>query len=174
VGAHRLASSPSASVYSIHGAVYGCSEATGRRTRLGRTTSCIGSDLIGRVRVAGVLTAYADSRCGVDTGSASVVVVRLSDGRRLKTDPATTGQALPESYEAVDSLVLKRDRSVAWIARAHSIIRPSSGGVEVHADDRGGKRLLDSGAGIDPGSLRLRGSRITWKHGGATRSARLN
>jgi hypothetical protein len=172
-GAHRLASSGSAEVYSSHGTVYGCSERTGRRTKLGQTTSCVRADLISRVRVAGEVTAYADERCGVDTGSTTIVVMRLSDGKRFQTDPATTGRTLPESYQSVDSLVLRRDRGVAWIANAHSIIRPSSADIEGHADDRGGARLLDSGAGIDPGSLRLRGSRLTWKHGGATRSARL-
>lgn len=173
-GAHRVASSASAEVYSSRGTVYGCSEKTGRRTKLGQTTSCIRADLISHARVAGELAAYADERCGVDAGFTTVVVVRLSDGKRLKSDPATTGRTLPESYQSVDSLVLRRDRRVAWIATAHSIIRPSSADIEVHADDRRGARLLDSGAGIDPRSLRLHGSRLTWRDGGATRTVRLS
>jgi hypothetical protein len=173
-GAHRIASSAGAEVYSTHGAVWGCSAATHLRTKLGNTTSCIRSDLIGPVRLVGELTAYADRSCGVDTGFASVIVRRLSDGKRLSSDGADTGRVLPESYESVDSLVLKRDGSVAWIAVARSIVGTAGADIEVHRHDKHGKRLLDSGAGIDAGSLRLRRSKLTWNHGGATRSAALS
>jgi hypothetical protein len=172
-GAHRLASSASAEVYSLHRAVYGCSQATGRRTKLGQTTSCIMAGLIAPVRVSGGLTAYGVERCGVDTGSASVVVLRLADGERLKADAAITGPVGPESHQSVDSLVLRRDGSIAWIAQSTSIMRQGQQQIEVHRDDRSERRVLDRGARIDPESLGLHGSRLTWKHGGATRSAQL-
>jgi hypothetical protein len=36
-----------------------------------------------------------------------------------------------------------------------------------------GAKLLDSGAAIATGSLRLHRSVLSWRHGGATRTARL-
>jgi hypothetical protein len=43
----------------------------------------------------------------------------------------------------------------------------------VHAVTRKGSVLLDRGVQIDAGSLRLRGSRLSWRHGQRTRSATL-
>jgi hypothetical protein len=172
-GARTLAASTVARVYSVRQTVYGCSDHTGRRTRLGVTSSCIQNELIGPVRVAGELAAYGDEICGVDTGSTSVIVLRLSDRRRLTSEPAVTGLLLPESYESVESLVVKADGAVAWIATGGSIVGHGRGSVEVHAVAGGMRRLLDAGAGIRPGSLRLSGSRVTWEHGSTTRSATL-
>jgi len=46
--------------------------------------------------------------------------------------------------------------------------------LEVHKLDGGGSRLLDSGTGIDPRSLRLHGSALTWRDAKQTRSATLH
>jgi hypothetical protein len=96
-------------------------------------------------------------------------VLRVSDRKQLKSLPAITGAIGPEAYQSVDSLVVKRDGSVAWIATVNSIIGRGSD-VEVHAN---GKRL-DSGNAIAPKSLKLSGSQLTWRHGTATRSATLS
>jgi hypothetical protein len=45
--------------------------------------------------------------------------------------------------------------------------------IEVHAAAGGHDSVLDSGAGIDPRSLKLHGSTLTWRHDGATRRATL-
>jgi hypothetical protein len=90
---------------------------------------------------------------------------------------ATGGRSLKlgarrESFQAVGSLVLRADGGVAWIGTRSSIV----GGrklVEVRKADRSGAALLDSGPAVDSGSLRLRGSKLTWKHGGRIRSATL-
>ncbi len=161
-------------MYVVRNTVYGCSDRTGLRTRLGVKSSCVGNQLIGLVVVLGELAAYGDESCGVDTGSTRVIVRRLSDGLRLRQAAAVTGSLLPESYESVESLAMTDSGSVAWIATASSISRHGGMRVEVHADDRRGPRLLDSGAGIVPQSLTLRGSKLTWKHSGATRSATLS
>src|SRR5205807_607519 len=120
--------------------------------------------------LSGTTLAYGLESCGVDTGSSSVVVRRLSDGRQLRLLPATTGQLAPESYQLVGSVVVKSDGAVAWIAAANSVVR-QSGSVEVHRADRRGHAALDSGPSIEAGSLRLRGSTLTWRHGAATKSA---
>jgi hypothetical protein len=71
------------------------------------------------------------------------------------------------------SIVIKPDGAVAWIARMSSL----GGGhpeLQVLAANAGASaRLLDSGDGVAPASLRLHGSRLTWKHGGQVRSATL-
>jgi hypothetical protein len=170
-GAHVLASSASAAVYSSGSVVYGCSDLTRLQTKLGHVSSCIQAHRIYPVRVVGDLSAYGDEVCGVDTGTTSVVVLRLSDGKQLSSDPATTGLVFPESYESIGSLVLRSDGAVAWISVTQSVVGGAAK-IEVQKDDHG-QRLLDSGAAIKPGSLVLHGSMLSWKHGRATRNATL-
>ena len=173
--ARTLAANSVARVYVVRQTVYGCSNRTGVRTRLGvRSSSCVDNHLIGLVIVLGDLAAYGDETCGVDTGTTSVIVRRLSDGRQLSSDRAMTGVLPAESYQSVDSVAMKSDGAVAWIATASSIVGHARATVEVHAADKRGRRLLDSGASINAQSLALRGSTITWKHGGVTRSATLD
>jgi hypothetical protein len=166
-----LAQSSVARVYSLRGAVYGCSARTGRRTKLGSTA--IGAlSKVGLVRLAGACAAYEVDLHGIDSGSAAVVVRRLSDGAKLGTAPAV-GRAYVESFQTVTSLVVRRGGAIAWIARDASIIS-SDVAVEVHKlDRRSSPVLLDRGKAIDPSSLRLSGSSLTWTDGGATRSSTL-
>jgi len=172
-GAIVIAASPQARVYRLGGVVYGCDIRTGRRTGLGSGSLRPGSARVERVALAGIIVAYALTRSGVDTGSASVSVRRLSDGRELSSEPAITGLIPVEAYQSVDSLVVKRDASVAWIATVNSIIGRGSG-TEVHSLARGRLALLDSGSAIVPTSLRLHDSKLTWRHGASTRSATLS
>jgi len=169
---HTIASSRVARVYAVGKSVYGCSGRTGKVTRLGASGPCVGSQHVGPAAVAGELAGYGLQSCGVDTGSSLVVVRRLSDGRVLVSQAATTQMLGPESYSSVGSLVLRSDGSVAWIGLGSSIIRHTRD-VEVHRAAQHGQALLDSGTTIDPTSLRLHGSRMTWRHGKTTRSATL-
>ncbi len=157
-------------MYSLRQTVYGCSARTGRHFRLGNAAVCIGSPRVGPVTVTGELAAYGSEACGIDTGSGRVIVKRLSDGRQLSSDPATSLPLGPESYQTVTSIVLRAGGEVAWIAVGSSIARHRKD-IEVHKHDRTGKRLLDSGTSIQPGSLRLHGSRLTWRHGSGTSDA---
>jgi hypothetical protein len=174
-GAKTLAASPAARVYSWQGVVYGCSFTNTRSYRLGSgTLSRPGQPRVGRVAVAGEIAAFGTTEFGVDTGSAQVTVIRLSDGKQLRSERATTRPLGPESFQSVDAVVVKADGAVAWIGAGHSIINQHHADVEVHAIDRKPERMLDSGTVVDPTSLRLHGSRLTWKHGGHTRSATLS
>jgi hypothetical protein len=163
-----LAVDSRAAVYSASGAVYGCDVRTGKRIRLGSATVCIATTRVDRAALAGEIAAYGSERCGVDTGGAAVIVRRLSDGKQLKSYPAITVGLLPESYQSVGSIVVKRDQATAWIATVHSII---GRGSQVAVYRNGG--LLDSGGGIAPGSLRLHGAKLSWRHGAMTRTATL-
>jgi hypothetical protein len=172
-GSTTLAANRSVRVFALHETVYGCSKRSDKRYRLGRSKYCVGSERAGPVVVAGDDAAYALERCGVDTGFTEVVVRRFSDGKTLRSDPAITGKLGVEAHSAVDSLVLKPDGAVAWIATGSSIIRNGNPRREVHKADRAGPALLDSGLSVRPSSLRLRGSTVMWKHGTAVRSTTL-
>jgi hypothetical protein len=169
-GARELAASRYGRIYSWHGSVYGCT--VGHRYRLGSATQCNRSARIGPAAAAGELAAYAVTRCGVDTGSTQVIVARLSDRHRLSTHAASSVIVGAESFESVGSIVVNRTGQVAWIASVSSIATHRRA-VQLLAADQHGTRVLDSSLAIAPGSLRLSGSRLSWKHGGAIRAATL-
>jgi hypothetical protein len=168
--AKTLAMSSQARVYVSARNVYGCARG-GHPYQLGQTTSCLDGPLVGTVAVRGVLAAYGSERCGVDTGTSTVIVQRLSDGKMLAQQPATTAFGV-ESHVMVTAIVLAGDGSVAWISVLDSIVA-SRHATQVRAFDRHGARLLDHGNSIDTSHLRLLGSKVSWKHGSSWRSARL-
>ena len=117
--------------------------------------------------------AYGFTRFGIDTITATVVVRDLSDGKQLRTEPATTRPLGPEFFESVASIVVKPDGAVAWIGEGGSVISGGRSDIEVDKADAHGLALLDSGTGIADRSLRLHGSALTWRHGGHAHSASL-
>jgi hypothetical protein len=170
-GAHTLAASPQARIYSWRGSVYGCT--VGHRLRLGSVSRCVRPERVGPVVVAGDLAAYAVTSCGIDTGSTQVIVTRLSTGRRLSTHAASSIILGPESFASVGSIVVNRAGQVAWIASASSIATHRRA-VQVLAADQRRTRVLDSSLAIAPGSLQLRGSKLSWKQGAAVHAAKLD
>jgi hypothetical protein len=104
--------------------------------------------------------------------STSVVVRRLTDGTQVKELRATRAVGA-EAFQSVGSVVVRANGAVAWIGLEHSIVGGSTA-IEVHASGAGGDQVLDSGSRIDPTSLRLHGSRLSWSDGGATRHATLH
>jgi hypothetical protein len=153
--------------------VFGCSFAGGRSFRLGNVARSIREARVQPVAIAGNDAAYGLSSFGVDTIGTEVVIRRLTDGKRLRTFPATRA-AVVEGSQSVGSLAARRDGAVAWIGVVRSIVGGREA-IEVHAADghASADHVLDSGAQIAPGSLRLRGSTLTWRHGAATRHATL-
>ena len=170
--AKSLAGNGRVRVYVLHEGVYGCSAARGRSFRLGNVSRAIAKARIGPVAVAGNLAAYGLTSFGIDTVRASVVVRRLTDGTEVK-ELAATHAVGAESFESIGSVVVFSNSAVAWIGSEHSIAARRTA-IEVHAAGAGGDRVLDSGAGIDPTSLRLHGSQLSWVDGGATRHATLH
>ncbi len=169
--AHTLAASGAARVYVLGKSVYGCAMKGSGAFRLWTRGSCGAGARVDPVVVAGKLAAYGLTRCGVDTGSTALVVRRLTDGKLLRRAPATSPAGV-ESYQSIGSLVLRRDGAVAWIGTGKSIVSHGDGKIEVYrAGRRGRVQLLDSGSGIRPGSLKLRGSRLSWRHGSSARHA---
>ena len=170
--AQTLAADGRVRVYALHQVVYGCSVARGRSFRLGHASRALAEARVGPVAVAGDLAAYGLQSFGVDTVSTSVVVRRLTNGSQIKELRATRAVGA-EAFQSIGSVVVNASGAVAWIGSEHSIVGHSSA-IEVHSDGTGGDRVLDSGANIDPTSLRLHGSRLSWVDGGATRHATLH
>jgi hypothetical protein len=171
-GALTLAGSPVARVYVARGAAFGCSVGVHKQYRLGGRKICNVGPRLGPVTVAGRLAAYGLEMCGIDVASARVLVTRLTDGKPLLSASAIAHVPGPESFQSVRSIVAKQDGAVAWVAVVSSIVRHGTF-IEVHRSDGRGKTVLDSGAAIIPGSLRLHGSRVTWRNRAAMRSATL-
>lgn len=162
-----------ARVYADGGSAYGCVAGGSRTYRLGTTGLGLspGGAHIEAVRVAGRLAAYGLRTMGVDTGYVTVNVRVLSTGALLSRRSATT-QTGVEGFQSINSLVLKPDGAVAWIATAHSIGKPKYV-RQLLALNRQGLRVLDSGPSLGATSLALHGSTISWKHGATTRTATL-
>lgn len=75
-----------------------------------------------------------------------------------------------------ESLVLKPDGAVAWIATnflAEGCEHPPTGVVEVRAHDKHGLRTIEASATIAPKSLCLTGSTLRWMNGALARTATL-
>jgi hypothetical protein len=171
--AKTLAASHTARVYQQHGVVYGCSSHGVMTYTLGRSENCNVSVRVAPVTVTGNLAAYGAEQCGIDFGTTSVIVRRLTDGKQLADSPATSPPGV-ESFQHVDSLVLKRDGAVAWIGDGSSIVGHGRRVVEVRKLDKQGLSVLDSGAGVHTGSLRLHRSTLRWHDGTQTRTATLH
>lgn len=170
---HTIAHSASARVYSVGDGVFGCAFGSPHTYRLGNTSRSIREGRVGPVAVAGRVAAYGYAEFGVDTLSASVVVRNLGDGAEIRSEPATMRPLGAEFFQSVAAVVVKADGAVAWIGKGGSVISGHAGDVEVDRADARGVALLDSGPGIDPGSLRLRGSTVSWRDRGQTRSGRI-
>jgi hypothetical protein len=171
--ARTLAANRRARIYAAGGGVFGCATGTGHAYLLGQgAPGRPGQDRVGRYALAGVDAGYAVGRMGVDTLSVQVVVRRLDTGQVLHEASATTQPPGPEFFQSVEALLVKADGAVAWIADSGSIVRHTHDREVVRLDRRGEARL-DSGLGIYPPSLRLSGSRLTWRNRGALRSATL-
>jgi hypothetical protein len=170
--ARTLAADRLARVYSRGGKVYGCAKASHSSYVLGSASSSMGQGRVGPIDLAGVDVGFGRTTSGVDVISAEVVVENLTDGRVLRDHGATAGNFGPETAQQVDSIVVKADGSVAWIASVSSIVS-HRGTTQVRKSDRTRRTSLDSSRKIKPDSLRLDGSKLTWREGSTTKTATL-
>lgn len=173
-GAQTLATSQLARVYSVGEEVYGCAIGTHRSYWLGAGARTFHQSRVGPVAVAGKDAAYGLASFGVDTISSQVVVRNLADGERLQKTSAST-IALAESFESVDSIVVRADGAVAWISQSSSIVGGhTSPTFQVWRIDPRGQSLLESGAAIGGRSLQRSGSQVSWRSGSTRRTATLH
>ncbi|HEY1360384.1 MAG TPA: hypothetical protein VGF21_18930 [Thermoleophilaceae bacterium] len=146
---------------------YACLYSTGKRFELGRNWD---DELVETPRLTAPYVAWASVGCGNVTCQSAVEVADLRVGKVVKNLPATTG-GLPGNSNRVTDMVLKPNGSLAWIVDIGSSVGSDR---QVVAVDSAGRRLLDSGGNIDPESLTLSGSTLSWTESGASRSASLN
>jgi len=176
---------------------YGCLYRTDRKYYLGADECLSSFGKLGHMRLAGRYVAYATSVCSPDRDTRTAVsVTDLRTGRKrvfpefLSPPPPsvpclpTECPALPSAPDTqVTALTLTTNGSVAWITRKVGVYRPHSPTrlepyvlYEVRkADKSGADIVLDSGADVDPASLRLStdGTIVYWTKRGVETSAPL-
>jgi hypothetical protein len=158
---------------------YGCVYGSRHTYELGMPSDCVDVSLgacggITNVVLAGSTVAYEEFSSR--SGAWWVVVRDLSSGRVLRRLRTNTPGPL-NTAGALETLVLKSDGAVAWVAQAHLPTAVPNGPREYEvyaADATGESRLLASGSGIEPASLALAGSTVYWIQGGRPVSASLN
>jgi hypothetical protein len=150
---------------------YACLLQSGRRLALG--VGHVPRERIAPVALAGTVVAYADTIPATDTSHTTVMTLDMHGASPPVSRNATTPFERPESFSAVTDLVVTSRRSLAWIAKKGSIGKAAI--FEVHrARASAQATLLDAGASVLPGSLRLtHGREIRWRNGARLRTARL-
>lgn len=111
--------------------------------------------------------AYRESFIAVDTGTLFVAATNLRSG---DTNRCFAGAFNNSVRFSVIKVAVRRNGDFAWSSEE----RGFRGGVHEIAtcDPSGTKTTLDSGPGVDLGSLALRGSAIIWRDSGGRRSYR--
>jgi hypothetical protein len=146
--------------------VYACLN-SGKRVELGRNWD---DEEVEVPRLTAPFVAWAAVECGNSNCISTVETRDLRDGKLVHEEPATTG-GLPGNSTRVPDLVVKSNGSLAWIVDIGSSVGSDR---QVVAVDSAGRRVLDSGGTIDPESLTLTGSTLSWTKAGAPHSASLN
>jgi hypothetical protein len=122
-------------------------------------------------RVVAPFVAFAVANCPGASCYSTVVVRNLQDGRVVNDLAASMTGGPPGTSEHVTDLELKPNGSLAWLVQLSG---PSRRTIEVLAVDASGRRLLETGPDVDPESLTLDGSTLSWLTGGVTHSATLD
>jgi hypothetical protein len=175
--ADLLAKSGRATVFWAGGSAYACLLARGVAVPL--SFSDDESTQTQAFALAGPLVAYANDLSGHSTSLTTINVTDLRDpvsGINRSADLAG-----PENTAFVPAIRLKSNGAVASIdcpdvgpndsSRACGRAGGSKKRVRLWNAGAARPRLVDAGRGIDPRTLKLRGSRLTWKHGRRLRHA---
>jgi hypothetical protein len=163
-------------------AIYGCARSRHRSYVLGEPllVSSSGGGGIRDETLAGTMVAYEEISAnelpeGGSENSWSMLVRNLRTGRWMhRVLTGVTRVPKDEGVGPLTTLVLKPDGSVAWIASVAGLSGYVPPEYEVHALDKSGSRLLVSGTEIDPRSLALKGSVLSWTQTGKLFSTVLN
>src|SRR4051794_20411533 len=169
-----LAHSNEARVFRVGARVYGCSRRVGRNWLLAAPDEW-GPESLTHAVAAGRYAAYrfqADS--AASSGYSSITLVDLRSHFLRQVGPASLGDDYSNFAGKLFKLVVTAGGTAAWTAQAFPTperqwpyeVRT------VHLSDP--DRTLDSGAGLDPRSLRLSARTLTWTKDGSTQSAELD
>lgn len=175
-----------ARIYSLEGSpdgerattYFACRFDSGRYQNLGRDYCCYYSgedffdDLVLVDEKVAYVTGFYDTRYGIERRFYLRVLdmATFSIQREIYMDTANS----TDEDQDITGVVLKTNGSVAWILGRW--LYPSyTWTYEVRkGDETGSNVLVESGSDIDPASLTLSGSTLTWVRAGETRSATLN
>jgi hypothetical protein len=129
------------------------------------------------ITLAGTIVAFVDFQHGIDSGCDVIEVIDIVRSRIVLVVPEVGCEVdggFVKNEEATD-LVVNEHGTVAWILTRNGFGHPSES-IEVHSETTSGSTaLLDSGAGIVPGSLRLTpGDEVTWLDAGRQLYAHLS
>jgi hypothetical protein len=165
-GASVLLSTPQATVFSQNGE-WACLLARGAPVHL---THDPAERQPTAVSLAGPFVAYAVDYSGHSSDFTTIYVTDLRDPDSGLNRSAGLGKGIDDPV-LVFTTRLKPNGAVAWVDQGEEPGRP----VAVHAwNAHAAKpRLLDRGRRIAPRSLRLKGSRLTWRKRGKVRHATL-
>jgi hypothetical protein len=148
--------------------VYGCHFATRRCTVIGGWDACgcsVSDDDPPSVRLAGRFAAVVHASCSpplmIDY-DARIHVVDLRSGRTVRENTTT---------DPVARLLLRPDGRFAYLTRTYHPVFPAPWTLTWVG--RSGSRVLDEGAGIDPGSLASDGRHPYWLNDGQPKVASL-
>jgi hypothetical protein len=167
-GSRTLLATATTRVYEVpvrgedYARVYGCRYSGGRPWRLGDNYDQ-GHDIsdIAPIGVRGRYLAYSDFLEHYSDVNGGITVRDLRSGRRIH-------RFLRRNYVVSSGAVMDNHGSVAWIGKL------ANGSYDVRRSDRlGHNTRLDAGTGIDPESLRLTASIVSWRNGQAERTAPL-
>jgi hypothetical protein len=168
----------SAAVYAENGGRYGCYAG---RAPVTLVAPAPGADKLRRIKLNGRFAAFerTASRRQVD-------VFDLRARRRLEHHNAIRKVGAPEFVESVDTLRLRGDGAVAWIASGHSLGVASTGvrggppvpphppfTREAHGAWRGHDHVFSRSDNIVVRSLGLQGRLVLWRDGTVQKQARL-
>ncbi len=146
--------------------IFACAKGGRREYLLGYGLTASSTGGVGGIEsftFGGPVIAYEEADDPEEYPGSNIIYVRnLVTGRlihKLPTGPtASSGGLAPK-------IVVKADGAVAWVCGIRH---------KVYAVDKHGRRLLDSGSGIEPQSLQLHGSTISWIDDGARKTAPLD
>jgi hypothetical protein len=116
---------------------------------------------------------FRDFPEGLPQSEQRVVVENLRTGRVLYRVPAGTSTSNRVGFGSITALLVKGDGAAAWIAGNGLGDLPSTA-YEVGSVEANGSHLLAEGSEIEPHSLALAGSTLSWTQGGKAMSAALN
>lgn len=114
------------------------------------------------------LVAYAFTAYYFDTHATFVRVRNLNSGSTVRGCPAGGGLA-PGHIPHVVKIVLNGTGAVAWSVQGGMFGTPFA----IVVCDSAGQHVVDSGAGIEPESVLLQDSVVSWLDDGSRREARL-
>jgi hypothetical protein len=166
-GSKALLTTATTRVYEIpvrgqgYSRVYACRYSVRRPWRLGDSYDASHDiSAIEPLQVHGRFLVYSDFYEHYSETAAGITVRDLKTGRRI--------HRFSRPYYTLAGAVLDSHGSVAWIGKL------SDGSFEARRADRKGENTrLDAGSAIEPSSLALRGSTVSWRNGGATKTAPL-